>query len=180
MRVGLLGGTFDPPHLGHLIAASEACAALDLERIVFIPSAQPPHKRGRVEASAEQRLRMVRAAVADDPRFAVDDLELRRPGASYTVDTLRELKARDPGAELFFLIGADQLRELSTWHQPEEVLRLAHLVGFARSGDEVEPQEGVEVIHVTRLDLSSTDLRRRVRQREPIRYLVPEGVREII
>ena len=182
MRLGVFGGTFDPPHLGHLIVASDIYAELELDRLVFVPAAAPPHKRGRVHASAERRLEMVRAAVAADPRFTVDDLELQREGESYSVDTLREFRAREPDAELFFIIGVDQLREIDSWRQPEEVARLATLVVVSREGDEADLDMAfpVRAVSVTRIDLSATRIRERVERREPIRYLVPDEVREII
>lgn len=180
-RIGLYGGTFDPPHLGHLIVASEACGALRLDRLLFLPSATPPHKRGQVEASAEQRLEMVRRAVAGDARFGVEELELRREGASYTVDTLRILRERDPGCELFFLVGVDQVREFHTWREPEEVARLARLAVVSRGGEQIGTSDlPLQRVDVTRIDLSSTDVRRRVRNGESIRYLVPDAVREMI
>ncbi|HET9982880.1 MAG TPA: nicotinate-nucleotide adenylyltransferase [Longimicrobiales bacterium] len=179
----MFGGTFDPPHLGHLIVAQDAHARLDLDRVLFVPAAVPPHKRGRPLSPAPLRLEMVRAAVAADPRFAVDDLELRRAGPSYTVDTLRELRRRDPDTELFLLIGADQFRDFGTWREPQEIARLATLVMLTRAGVSAAAP-GLELPHrtleVTRIDLSATDVRRRVAAGEPIRYLVPDGVEEII
>lgn len=183
MRVGILGGTFDPPHVGHLLVASDACRVLELDRLVLIPSASPPHKRGRVQATAEQRLEMMRAAVAGDPRFEVDDLELRREGPSYSVDTLRELRARMPEAELFFIVGVDQLREFHSWREPDEVARLATLAVVSRHGEtaeEVNPGVPARSVPVTRIDLSATEIRRRVAAGESIRYFVPDRVREII
>lgn len=181
MRLGLFGGTFDPPHLGHLVVASDLHQALGLDRLLLVPAAEPPHKRGRVVASAEQRLQMLRAAVGDDPRLAVDDLELRRPGASYTVDTLRRLRERERPDELFLVIGVDQLRELHTWREPEELAELASIVVVPRSGGErFETPYPVRWAPVTRIDLSATEIRRRVREGRPIRYLVPDAVREII
>lgn len=180
-RIGVYGGTFDPPHLGHLIVASEACEALELDRLLFVPSADPPHKQGRVSASAEQRLELVRLAIAGDPRFAVDDLELRREGASYTVDTLRELREREPECELFLLVGVDQAREFHTWREPREVARLARLAVLSRGGEQAgEIGLPLRRIDVTRIDLSSTDVRRRIGAGESIRYLVPDAVRERI
>jgi nicotinate-nucleotide adenylyltransferase len=184
MRIGVLGGTFDPPHVGHLIVASDVCAALALDRLLFIPAAAPPHKRGRVRASPALRLEMVRAATADDPRFEVDDLELRREGESYSADTLRQLREREPDAEIFFVIGVDQLREFGSWREPDVVARLATLVVVSRAGEEGgiggEVAFPVRPVQVTRIDLSATEIRRRVRDGEPIRYLVPDSVREII
>lgn len=182
MRIGVFGGTFDPPHLGHLIVAGDAHTGLRLDRIVFIPSAVPPHKLATVRATAEQRLEMVQVAVRDDVRFTVDDIELRRTGPSYTVDTLRTLREQYAGSELFFLIGTDALREIDTWRTPDEVARLARLVALSRSGDEVEaiPDRAVLPLRVTRIDISATEIRRRIAAGESARYLVPDSVREII
>lgn len=183
MRLGVFGGTFDPPHLGHLIVAQDAHARLSLDRVLFVPAAIPPHKRDRPQSPAALRLEMVRAAVAADPRFAVDDLELCRAGPSYTVDTLRELRRRDPDAELFLLLGADQARDFGTWREPHEIARLATLVLLTRAGvSATAPGHDAAAIRleVTRIDISSTDIRRRAAAGEPIRYLVPEGVEAII
>src|SRR5690606_19926739 len=183
VRIGILGGTFDPPHIGHLIVAQDAWNALGLDRVLFVPAAVPPHKRGRVSTPAEVRLAMVEAACADDPRFEASDLEIRRGGTSYTVDTLRALKERDPQGALFFLLGADQFREIHTWRSPEELVRLAELVALSRPGyPNVEPQIGLPYrrLDVTCVDISATEIRRRVVAGEPIRYLVPEAVEAII
>jgi nicotinate-nucleotide adenylyltransferase len=186
MRIGVLGGTFDPPHVGHLIVASEVRDSLELDRLLLIPSAAPPHKRGRVHAAAEVRLEMVRAAIAGNPCFEVDDLELRREGESYSVDTLRELRARYADAELFFVIGVDQLREFESWREPDEVTRLATLVAVSREGVDAQEVTGgaaafpVRPVSVTRIDLSATDVRKRVREGRSIRYLVPDAVIEVI
>ena len=180
MRLGVYGGAFDPPHLGHLVAASDACQVLALDRLLWIPSAVHPLKA--VGTAAALRLEMVRAAVAGDPRFAADDLELRRTGPSYTVDTLRALRAREPDAALFFLTGADNLAELPRWREPEEIARLATLAVVSRAGDALPadaPYPAVAVT-VTRVDVSSTEVRRRVAAGESIRYLVPDAVRAII
>jgi nicotinate-nucleotide adenylyltransferase len=181
-RIGILGGTFDPPHVGHFMVAADVCTALRLDRLLLVPSASPPHKRGQVRATPEQRLAMVRGAAAGDERFEVDDIELRRPGASYTVDTLRELRVRYPGAELFFVIGMDQFRDLHTWREPEEVVRLARLAVVSRDGDALPGESSipVEPVSVTRVDLSATDVRRRIQAGESIRYFVPDPVREFI
>lgn len=182
MRLGIFGGTFDPPHLGHLVAASDAAVALELDRVLWIPAAVHPFKLGAVAASPEARLEMVRAAVEGDERFEACDLELRRQGPSYTVTTLRELHARHPGAELFFLTGADNLRELPQWREPDEVVRLARLVVVSRRGEGVPaglPYAAVAV-PVTRVDVSSTEVRRRIAAGQTVRYLVPDAVRETI
>lgn len=182
MRLGVYGGTFDPPHLGHLVAASETCEALGLDRVLWVPSAVHPLKAGRVRTAPELRLEMVRAAVAGDPRFAADDLELRRQGPSYTVDTLRALRAREPGAELFLVTGADILGELHRWRAPDEVLRLATLVVVSRAGEALSPAGGAaaRAVEITRVDVSSTQVRRLAAAGKSIRYLVPEAVRAVI
>jgi nicotinate-nucleotide adenylyltransferase len=182
VRLGVFGGNFDPPHLGHLVAASDACDRLSLDRVLWIPSAQHPLKEERVRTPAALRLEMVRAAVAGDPRFAVDDLELRRAGPSYTVDTLRELRARQPDAELFLLAGADLLAELPRWREPAEVLRLATLAVLTREGETLAGREvpGAVSVEVARVDVSATEVRRRVAAGETIRYLVPDAVRELV
>lgn len=182
MRVGLFGGTFDPPHMGHLIVASDAFEALELDRLLFIPSAQPPHKQDQVTATAEQRVEMVRAAIAGDPRFALDDLEVRRRGTSYSVDTLRAIRERDPEAELFFLLGVDQMRALHTWREPDEVARLAHLAVMTRDGELPDPDTRFRhrTVHVTRVDISATEIRARLRTGRSVRYMVPEAVRGMV
>lgn len=183
MKLGVFGGTFDPPHVGHLIVAQDAFTALGLDRLLFVPAAAPPHKHGRVSAPPTQRLAMLRAALGTDPRFAIEELELHRPGPSYTVDTLRTLRADHPDAELFFLLGADQLRELHTWRDPAEIARLARVVMLSRSGMD-DGAAAVDVpctrLAVTRVDVSATDIRRRVAAGQPIRYLVPAEVERLI
>jgi nicotinate-nucleotide adenylyltransferase len=150
--------------------------------VLWIPAAVHPFKRGAVAASPQARLEMVRAAVEGDERFEACYLELRREGPSYTVTTLRELHARHPGAELFFLTGADNLRELPQWREPDEVARLARLVVVSRRGESVPeglPYAAVAV-PVSRIDVSSTEVRRRIAAGQTVRYLVPDAVREVI
>lgn len=180
MKIGIFGGTFDPPHIGHLIAAQDALHLLPLDKVIFIPALVPPHKQQRGISPAAVRLRMIQAATQGDTRFEVSDVELKRTGRpSYTVDTLQELRGED---ELFLLLGVDQVREFSTWHQPEEVLRLAQLVMMARDGIEEPPKGGIvqHIVPVTRIDISSTLIRQRVAAGRPIRYMVPSAVEEII
>lgn len=182
MRIGVFGGTFDPPHHGHLIVAADVYAALELDRVVLVPSAVPPHKAETVQAPAETRLEMVRAAVRGDPRFEVDDLELRRPGPSYTVDTLRALQDRYPGAELFFVVGADNVPELSSWREPEEVVRLARIVAVARGCESIDADAPFPFLSVpvARVEISATEVRRRVAEGRSIRYLVPDAVCAVV
>ena len=182
MRIGVFGGTFDPPHLGHLVVASDACAALELDRVLWIPSAVPPHKVHTVRAPAETRLELVEAAIEGDPRFTADGLELCRAGPSYTVDTLRELARRHPGAELVLLIGADNLREIPGWKEPHEILRLARVAVLSRDGAGVPADAPIPAtaVAVTRVDVSATEVRRRSAAGETIRYLVPDAVRALV
>lgn len=186
-RLGVFGGTFDPPHVGHLIVARDVVEALRLDRMLMVPAARPPHKGsdGATPSPAEVRLEMLRAAVADDPLLDVEDMELRREGPSYTVDTLEALRERHPHDALHMVIGVDQLAGLATWRRPEAVARLARLAVLARAGADpraVDPGVKVpfDVVPVTRVDVSSTAIRHRVRDGRSVRYLVPEAVSRII
>jgi nicotinate-nucleotide adenylyltransferase len=194
VNIGLFGGTFDPPHAGHLIVAQDAALALGLDRILFIPAAQPPHKRAAAVTAAAVRVRMLELAVAEDNRFGIDRLELERGGASYTVDTLRALHGAQPGVQLTLLVGADQYAEFQTWREPDEIRRLARLAVLMRGGTTgpetgspgswrplvSEMAGGVLSVAVTRIDISSTAVRRRVAEGLPIRYLVPPAVERFI
>jgi nicotinate-nucleotide adenylyltransferase len=182
VRLGLLGGTFDPPHLGHLVAAQEAAAQLDLARVLFLPARQNPLKQDEQVSPAHDRCRMVELAIADNPRFELSRLDLDRPPPSYTVDLLRTLAVMHPGAELFFLIGADILPELPRWHRLDEVTRLATLAAINRPGAPIlqEVPAGVRLLSVPGVAISSTELRARVQAGLPIRYLTPDPVVEYI
>lgn len=183
MKTGIFGGTFDPPHLGHLIAAQDACLQLALDRVLFVPAGQPPHKLDQDISPGEVRLEMLRAAIEADERFQVSEMELRRAGPSFTVDTLRQLRREFPGEELFLLLGADQVRDLATWREPEEVARLARIVLVSRTGVVAVPELQVLVaqsIEVTRIDVSATQIRDRIAAGQSIRYLVPPAVEHII
>jgi nicotinate-nucleotide adenylyltransferase len=189
VKVGILGGTFDPPHLGHLIVAQDAALALELDRILFIPAAHPPHKQQLVVTAPAIRARMLELATAGDARFGIERLELDRAGASYTVDTLRQLRQRDPRTEWVLLMGADQYREFATWREPEHIRRLARVAVLTRAGSEagtgVQGRDGAGArsdvaVDVTRVDISSTMVRARVAAGMPIRYLVPDQVEEFI
>lgn len=180
MRRGIFGGTFDPPHLGHLVAAQEVHFRLGLDSVLWVPAAIPPHKTGQPITPGPTRLEMVRAAIAGDPRFQASDIELRREGPSYTVDTLRALRDARPDDELFLIIGADQLAELRSWRDPEGIAALATIVGFGREGENPPEIEGVRVVPVPRIDVSSTEVRRRVGAGEPVEYLVRRGVSAVI
>jgi nicotinate-nucleotide adenylyltransferase len=190
-RLGILGGTFNPPHLAHLLAAQEAHDQLGLDEVLLIPVAAPPHKAAPGDPGAAIRLELCRLAVADDERLAVSDIEVRRGGASYTADTLRALHATFPGADLTFIVGGDMASSLPTWREPAEVVRLARLAVAEREGarrvDILErlatvpgAVERVDFFDLPRMDISSSLIRRRVAAGRPIRYLVPERVAEYI
>lgn len=182
MRVGLFGGTFDPPHIGHLIVARDACDLLHLDRIFFVPAHQPPHKLDQGVTDASLRLAMLLAATAADDRFEICEIELKRDGPSYTVDTLRQLHEERPAETFFLLLGADQIRDLHTWREPHEVARLSQIVLMSREGVAAGPKNALvaESIEVTRIGVSSTAVRQRVAEGRSIRYLVPAGVEKII
>ena len=182
-RIGVFGGTFDPPHIGHLILAQEAMVKLNLEEIAFIPAAYPPQKGNSPIASPRQRLEMVSLAISDNPKFKALDIELGRKGPSYTIDTILELKrTQGPGQEIFFLMGSDSLRELSTWKEPERLVKICRVVVATRPGFTPQGKFAQEVIvlEMPPIGVSSTLIRERVKRREPIRYLVPQKVEEYI
>ena len=177
MRTALYGGSFDPIHHGHLILAREAMEQLSLDRVIFIPAAQSPFKLTRIPASPEVRLAMVRAAIAGESHFECDDSETKREGPSFTVDTVEVWRARAPGDELFCLIGEDNVRELPTWLRYEDLCAMVRFVVFGR--DVSAPPHEFPCVH-RRVDISATEVRKRVAERRSIRYLVPEAVRDII
>jgi nicotinate-nucleotide adenylyltransferase len=180
LRLGLYGGTFDPIHHGHLILARDAIEQLGLERIVFLPAAISPHKLARApSAPAELRGAMVAAAIADEPRFVMDDSELRRSGPSFTIESVEQIRARHPEARLYYLIGADNLRELPTWRRFDELSRLVQFVVFGRSLKKSDTAHEFPVVP-RRIDISATEIRDRVARGASIRYLVPEPVRLLI
>jgi len=186
MRIGILGGTFDPPHVGHLLAATDAFEALGLDRIVFIPAAEQPLKAGSVVAPAHDRLAMVGLAIEGDPRFTVDAVEIERGGLSYTVDTLRTLRQRwreERELALFLLLGEDVLATLPKWREPHVLASLAELAILTRAprprdAGTVEKERGPagHAVQTRRVDVSSTEIRARVRAGKSIRAFVPDAV----
>ena len=179
--VGLLGGSFDPIHHGHLLVAQAAVEALTLAELRFVPARQQPFKVGSHGADAADRVRMVELAIAGEPRFQVERIEIDRPGPSYTVETLRALRAREPSTGFVLLVGADAAAELPTWHEAEEIPHLARVVMFARPPErDPGPAEELETIRVPQLEISASDIRRRVRAGQSIRYWVPDAVRDHI
>ena len=194
-RIGILGGTFDPIHYAHLAIAEEVRQALDLTEIVFIPAGQPPHKKERTVTPAQHRLAMVQRAIASNPYFTCSRIELDRPGPSYLVDTLRDLRACwGNDTEVYFIIGWDSLEELHTWHDPQGILaQLTYLVAVGRPGYAQENRDnimleaglsGLEqhllIVSAPLLNISSTELRQRVAEGRPIKYQVPEEVEQYI
>ncbi|MDD4870512.1 MAG: nicotinate-nucleotide adenylyltransferase [Kiritimatiellae bacterium] len=189
-RIGILGGTFNPIHTGHLILAQSALETFDLDRIFFIPSAKPPHKKPSVLADAEHRMAMLDTAIEDDMRFEMSDIEIKRGGPSYSIDTVRELKKIYPSVEFHFIIGADSLLELHLWKDINDLLNLCTFVTFGRPGvniaqiqkkdlflDPPWPEKLLENIVTNRLiDISSSDIRHRIAECMSIRYLVPRAV----
>ncbi len=177
MKIGLFGGSFDPVHHGHLIVGQAAAEALGLDELRFVPAREQPFKLGQHAAPADDRAAMLELAVQGAPRLSVERLELERPGPSYTVDTLRALVARHPGAALTLLLGADAARELEDWHEAGALPGLARIVVFARGSTAVPDSRLIAgVVEVPRIEISATEIRGRVRAGLPIRYWVPDAV----
>ena len=177
MRIGIYGGTFNPVHHGHLILARQALEEFKLDRLVFVPAAESPFKIQNHSAPAGDRLAMLRLAIAGEDRFSVDALEIERGGISYSIDTVKMFRNRDPGAELFFLVGEDNADRLTEWHRFEELKKLVYFVVLSRSEDFQSPDYPVVQ---RRIEISSTEIRNRVANQESITYLVPESVKHYI
>jgi nicotinate-nucleotide adenylyltransferase len=184
-RLGVMGGTFDPIHHGHLVAASEVRSWFDLDEVVFVPTGQPWQKTDREVSPAEDRYLMTVIATASNPRFSVSRVDIDRSGPTYTVDTLRDLRAeRGADWDLFFITGADALEQILSWRDPDELFDLAHFVGCTRPGHNLSaeglPTDKVTLVEVPALTISSSECRMRVAQGEPIWYLVPDGIVQYI
>lgn len=182
-KVGLLGGSFSPPHLGHLIVAQEVFLTLNLDKVLFIPAHIPPHKHARV--SSRERYEMTRIAISGNPRFEISDIEMKRGGKSYTVDTLKELRSLFREAEFYLIMGVDEFAEIKTWRDPEKIFNLSRVVVVARPGYEMAEveqrfREKFIQVRVPLIGISSTDIRKRVKKKKSIMYLVPPGVEEYI
>jgi nicotinate-nucleotide adenylyltransferase len=190
LKLGLLGGTFDPPHYGHLVLAENALVQLQLDRVLFVPAGQPPHKPEPPITPAHHRAAMVEAAIADNPFFAMSRADLERPGPHYTVDMLALLQREFPQATLYFLIGGDSLAQLPNWWRPEAIVERALLAAMKRPGWDVDLEslgekivrlpERLRWIDAPYLDISGSDLRRRVREGLPLRYLIPPAVESYV
>jgi nicotinate-nucleotide adenylyltransferase len=189
--IGLFGGTFDPPHVGHLILAAEARAEFKLDRLLWVLTSDPPHKKGRLITSLPHRLRMLELALADDPGFELSRVDIDRPGPYYAVDTVGLIAAQHPQAEITYLMGGDSLRDLPRWHDPVGFVEACHSIGVLR-----RPQDDVDIkslksqipgitakvrfMHAPLLDISARDIRERVAERRPFRYYLPPKVYEYI
>jgi len=185
-RLGVMGGTFDPIHHGHLVAASEVQASFDLDEVVFVPTGQPWQKDDRAVSAAEERYLMTVIATASNPRFSVSRVDIDRPGPTYTVDTLRDLRTeRGEDVAFYFITGADALTQILTWRGVDELFTLAHFVGCTRPGhslesDQVPDEATATLIEIPALAISSTECRQRVAAGHPIWYLVPDGIVQYI
>ncbi|WP_370069755.1 nicotinate-nucleotide adenylyltransferase [Mycobacterium sp. MAA66] len=185
--MGVMGGTFDPIHNGHLVAASEVADLFDLDEVIFVPTGQPWQKRDRQVSAAEDRYLMTVIATAANPRFSVSRVDIDRGGPTYTKDTLRDLAAKSPDADLFFITGADALASILSWQNWEDLFATARFVGVSRPGYELDgqhiaaarkelPDDALKLVEVPALAISSSDCRRRAAANRPIWYLVPDGV----
>ena len=181
-RIGVMGGTFDPIHHGHLVAASEVAQSYGLDEVVFVPTGEPTYKS--VVTPAEHRYLMTVIATASNPRFTVSRVDIERGGPTYTIDTLTDLQRQRPDAELFFITGADAIAQILSWRDVEELWELAHFVAVSRPGHDLSvsglPEQDVSLLEVPALAISSTDCRDRVRRGFPVWYLVPDGVVQYI
>jgi len=183
-RLGVMGGTFDPVHHGHLVAASEVQARFDLDEVIFVPTGEPWQKTSRQVSRAEDRYLMTVIATASNPRFSVSRVDIDRAGPTYTVDTLTDLKAEYPDADLFFITGADALEQIVSWRRASDVFDLAHFIGVTRPGYELNgqhlPKGSVSLVEVPAMAISSTACRARTASGLPVWYLVPDGVVQYI
>jgi nicotinate-nucleotide adenylyltransferase len=177
-KIGVMGGSFDPIHNGHLVAASEVAARLGLDHVVFVPAGDQWQKE--ITTPAEDRYLMTVIATAENPMFSVSRIDIDRDGPTYTVDTLAQIQLEYPGAELYFITGADAISGINTWNNPERLMELAHFVAVSRPGHKIdlpiEPARLIQTLEIPALAISSTDCRDRVRNNLPLWYLVPDGV----
>jgi nicotinate-nucleotide adenylyltransferase len=193
--LGILGGTFDPPHLGHLVLAEFATDFLRLDHVLFVPAGDPPHKRNLTRASVDHRLAMVQLAIGDNPRFSISRVDIDRPGPHYTLDTMRIMSEQYPNVELFFLMGSDSFRDLPKWNRPLEIVQYCDFGVMARPGDnrsdsDVHPEmhdavlpnfsRHVKLIEAPLLDVAAKDIVDRLNQHKTVRYLVPDAVLDYI
>ncbi|PLT30935.1 nicotinate-nucleotide adenylyltransferase [Peribacillus deserti] len=179
-RTGILGGTFDPPHLGHLIVANEVLEALSLDEVRLMPNHIPPHKKYNEDVTSNDRLQMVRISINSNPKLSLETIELGREGASYTYDTIEALREREPDTQFYFIIGADMIEYLPKWHRVEELMKMVQFVGVQRPSYKEETSYPVIMVEMPQIDLSSSLIRQRVKEGKSIRYLVHEDVQKYI
>lgn len=177
-KIGILGGTFDPPHYGHLIIADEVLDKMKLDAIWFMPNQEPPHKVKNNRVTAKDRVIMLELAVNDHPNFFVEKIELERPGPSYTFETMQELQRKHDNKQFYFIIGADMVEYLPKWHRIEELLKIVTFVGVNRPGHQLKSPYPVQFADVPQIEISSSLIRERVRDGATYKYLVPEPVRQ--
>ena len=179
-KVGLFGGTFNPIHIGHLIMANEVYAALDLDEVRFMPNATAPHKEMATSVTSEQRLLMVELAIEGIPHFKVERFEIERGGVSYTYDTMKAMREREPDVEFYFIIGGDMIDSLHTWYRIDELLELVHFVGVKRPGSQAKTTYKVQMVEAPEINLSSTYIRNRLKQKTRVHFLMPTAVESYI
>ena len=179
-KVGILGGTFNPPHIGHLIIANDVFHALGLHEVRLMPNAIPPHKSKDIRITSEQRLKMLEIAINDVAYMAIEEIELIRGGTSYTFDTMKILAEREANTDFYFIIGGDQVEYLPKWHRIDELLKIVQLVGVARPSTSIETAYPITTIDVPQIDISSTVIRKRLENGETTKFLLPDNVRDYI
>jgi len=181
MRIGIFGGTFNPIHFGHLVLAEQAYEKLNLDKVIFIPSCKPPHKRVKDLASAEDRYNMVSLAIQNNKRFEISDIEIKRKGKSYLVDTLKEIHSKYPKSELFFISGSDVTNQIHKWKSIEEILKLVNFVIAKRPGYRLKRfNKNVTTLSVSELDISSSNIRRKIKNHKTVLYIMPIRVFDYI
>lgn len=179
-KVGILGGTFNPPHIGHLIIANEVLNALRLDEVRFMPNATPPHKQKDEQVTTEQRLKMTQLAIRGIPNMAVETIELERGGTSYTFDTIEMLQSREPNTDFYFIIGGDQVEYLPKWHRIDELVQKVQFVGVPRPNTTLDTAYSISTIAIPQIDLSSTLLRNRLMNGVTTKFLIPDRVNDFI
>lgn len=178
-RIGIIGGTFDPPHVGHLLIAEEVRIALKLDEIWFIPTNEPPHKE-KAMTNGKNRVKMVKKAVKSNHYFKVNEIEMERDGKSYTIDTMRALKNRNPDVEFYFILGADMVEYLPYWDEIEELMEIVNFVGVKREGYELNSKYSIIEIPIPMIDISSSMIKERLINGKSVTYLIPESVEVFI
>ncbi|MCF7916144.1 MAG: nicotinate-nucleotide adenylyltransferase [Candidatus Omnitrophica bacterium] len=179
MKIGILGGTFNPPHIGHLILAQEVLEQFSLDKIFFIPTNNPPHKRNK-QLDSKQRFLMTKLAVSGNSKFHVLDLELKRKGKSYTVDTIAELKNKYPKDKFYLIIGSDLAKNFKSWRNPEKIKKMVTVIVAKRRGSSFRSSKEFKQVDITQIELSSSQIRARIKKEKTIKYLVPEAIENYI